>query len=92
MIIVFKTSTKPFAGNGCRMPVCPGVENAFAPGSVCEQLYAEACHARDRVCQRLGSADEDPDLEEIFRALLDIAHGLSVRMYCLGRTLQVPLE
>lgn len=65
----------------------PGVENAFAPGSACERLYAEACDAREQVCQRLGVRDEDPDLERVFSALLDIARELSFHMYLLGRTL-----
>ena len=37
----------------------PGVENAFAEGTPCERLYAEATEAYERLRERLGVVDED---------------------------------
>lgn len=62
----------------------PGVENAFAEGSLCHQLYQDMLDAYARVCERLGCADEDQDVETIINSLLTIQKELCRRMYFYG--------
>ena len=65
----------------------PGVENAYAEGSECDRLYNELCDAYDRLRDRLGIRDEDPDVDVIIGNLLSIQHTLCLKMYHYGRTL-----
>lgn len=60
-----------------------GIPNEYAPGSYCDQLYGEACAARNRLCQRLG-VYEDADLELIFDNLYDINAYLCRQMFIYG--------
>lgn len=62
----------------------PGVEDAFAPGSYCMDLYAKALDAYARLCNRLGVKDEDNDVEIIFYSFLQIQKELCYRMYRYG--------
>ena len=66
----------------------PGVENAYATGSECDQLYNELCDAYDRLRERLGIADEDPDAEIIIGNLLSIQHTLCLKMFHYGQLLR----
>ena len=43
----------------------PGVENAFANGSLCEKQCRNLRQAYDRLLLRLGERDEDADVEDI---------------------------
>ena len=43
----------------------PGVENLYAEGKHCMELYAEIQDAYGRLCDRLGVQDEDADVEII---------------------------
>lgn len=61
----------------------PGVENAFSVGSRCAVLYAQVYDSRQRLCDRLGT-EEDEDVEEIIDSLLEISRELSIRMYHYG--------
>ena len=63
----------------------PGVENAFADGSLCARLYEQVYQANLRLCDRLGQMDEDPDVELIISNLLQIARHLSLQMYRYGQ-------
>lgn len=63
----------------------PWVENAFAPGSLCDREYDRMRHAYQRVCTRLGAAEEDPDLDTMVQALEAIQRELCRRMYETGR-------
>ncbi len=54
----------------------PGVEYAFEEGSYCMNLYGEAYDAYRRLCHRLNAGDEDPDVEIIFRAFLQMQEVL----------------
>ena len=63
----------------------PGVEDAFLPGSYCMERYEEMRAAYDRVCDRLGVAGEDKDIETMLHALNDIQKELCYRMYCYGK-------
>lgn len=49
---------------GERLDPYPGIDNAFADGSRCSNLYREIFAASQRICDRLGQ-EEDPDLELI---------------------------
>lgn len=62
----------------------PGVENAFAPGSICDRRYSDMLDAYARLCARLGVADEDEDVEMIINSLLSIQNELCMKMYEYG--------
>lgn len=59
----------------------------YAPGSLCDRLYSDACAARARLCQRLG-VTEDPDLEVIFDSFCDINTYLCRKMFEHGMTVR----
>ena len=61
----------------------PGIENAFAPGSECDALYAQAYKSGRRICMRLG-VESDPDLELIFHNLEEISRILGCKMFLYG--------
>lgn len=61
-----------------------GVKNAFADGSYCESRYTEMREAYERVCSRLGSRDEDSDLEQIVTSMDAICAELCRQMFLLG--------
>ena len=64
----------------------PGVENAFAPGTYCDQRYADLIRHRQRLWDRLGCED-DEDLEEILCAMESIQRELCFKMFEYGRKL-----
>lgn len=65
----------------------PGVENAFAPGSICEKSYSDMLDAYGRLCARLGVQDEDKDVEVIINSLQTITEELCYRMFTYGAKL-----
>lgn len=67
--------------------VLPGVENAYAPDEECDRLYTEIIAARDRLRDRLGVSDEDPDLECILDNSLTIQRILCEKMFRYGQLL-----
>lgn len=72
--------------NGNMLPetAIPGVENLFAPGTVCEALYDEVYDAQRRLEQRLGVDPYDDDVEKIISNLQDIQWHMCQRMYYYG--------
>ena len=62
----------------------PWVENAFRPGARCDRRYAEVYNAAERLNDRLGT-QEDPDVETIINALLDIQQELCLAMFRYGQ-------
>lgn len=61
----------------------PGIADAFAPGTLCEQKYSELCDMLEAVC--------DPDTPEGDQAMTDILNtmdaiqkDLCYRMFLLG--------
>ena len=64
----------------------PGVENAFADGSLCDRLYQEVYQANLRLCKRLGQTEADPDVETIINNLLEINKQIGLKMYHYGQT------
>ena len=65
----------------------PDVENMFADGRTCEELYAAVYEANLRLCERLG-VQEDPDVELIINSLLRISRLLSLKMFQYGSKYQ----
>ncbi len=59
----------------------PGVENAFAPGSLCGREYRRMREAYERLCTRLAVQDEDEDLNTLIDALEAIQKDLCRRTY-----------
>ena len=62
----------------------PGVENLFAVGGECMNLYKEMYAAYQRLCDRLGVLDEDEDVEIIISSLMDIEKKVSMKMFEYG--------
>lgn len=61
------------------------VKNAYEEGSDCEQAYAEAVKACERLGERLGNpSGEDPDVECIMNSMLKIQEILCMKMYEYG--------
>ena len=60
------------------------VENVFEEGSACATYYAQRQEAYSRLCARLGSSQEDADVEEIINALMCITDIVAYKMYEYG--------
>ena len=65
----------------------PGIENAYIPGGECDRLYNEAMDAYERLLERLGVRESDPDVEIIIHNLLTIQHILCQKIYHYGKIL-----
>lgn len=61
-----------------------GVENAFEPGSICEEIYQKIYQANFRICERLG-VEEDSDVESIISNFFALNRELCIRMYRYGK-------
>ena len=61
----------------------PLVDNLFADGGECEELYDEVYAANLRLCGRLGE-EEDQDVEILVNSLLKICEKMGKRMYRYG--------
>ena len=69
---------------GERLDPVPGIENAFADGTRCAELYEEIYHANMRLCERLG-AEENPDVELLINHFFEITRELSIQMFRYGQ-------
>ena len=67
------------------------IQDEFAPGMPCEQLYKEVYEARCRLCQRFDVA-EDADVELIIDNLLSIGKRLSMKMFEYGALYGTKIE
>lgn len=56
------------------------VENEFAEGKPCEELYRRVYDARIRICERLG-VSENLDVETIISCMEDISCILAMKMF-----------
>ena len=63
----------------------PGVENAFAPGSLCDREYGRMRESYLRICERLHAGEEDTDLEDLVAAMEAIQRALCRRIYEIHR-------
>ena len=62
----------------------PGVENLFAEGSECECAYREMFDAYTRLRLRLGTENEDADVETIINSLMKIEQLTAIKMFEYG--------
>lgn len=69
--------------DSCQVDESEYVTNEFAPGTFCNQAYEDIFEANERLCERLGVA-EDADIEFIINRCLEIAKHLSMKMYDYG--------
>ena len=60
------------------------VENIFTEGSVYNRLYGDVRKAYERLCARLGTVDEDDDVEIIINAMLDNERIVALKMFEYG--------
>ena len=59
----------------------PDVYNAFVPGSYCDRQYERMRSAYERVCDRLKTGEEDPDLNIMVEAMENIQRELCRRIF-----------
>ena len=59
------------------------VENLFADGTVCDELYGQIYDSKLRIYERLG-VDEDPDMELILDSLDRITRLVAQEMFHHG--------
>ena len=62
---------------------CREVENLYADGAPCRQLYGEMISAYWRWCERQGT-EEDPDGEIMINSLLRICEITACKMFEYG--------
>jgi len=65
----------------------PGVESEFEEGKVCDILYSQAYDAYCRLCERLGKAAEDDDLEIMVNSFMKITRLVGAKMFIYGAQL-----
>ena len=65
----------------------PGVENLFEEGKPCYVHYGNMLRAYERLCQRLGENEDDPDVEIIISSFMAITNILAKRMFAYGALL-----
>ena len=72
--------------SGLRLPEAevPGIENAYADGSLCQRNYSQMLDAYQRLCVRLHTREEDPDVEIIINNMLTIEKELAIKMFYYG--------
>lgn len=61
----------------------PGVKDAFADNAFCMQKYRQMRDAYDRLCKRLGVADED--VECIIQCYIEMQRELCKQMFFYGQ-------
>ncbi len=61
-----------------------GVEDIFVPGGFCDRKYVQMLEAYARLCQRLGTKDEDDDVEIIINSLMGIEQEIARQMFYYG--------
>ena len=62
----------------------PGVENLFETGKPCDEYYRAMLDAYERLRNRLGCGDDDPDAEIMINAPLSICREVGYEMYRCG--------
>ena len=80
--------------HGFLIPACriPWVEMVFHPGHPSYDAYDEMYEIKNRICKRLGSGDEDRDLEEMTGYMMDYSKAIAIEMFHYGRKLQQMLD
>ena len=62
----------------------PWVESLFEPGKGCHEAYQSMLDAYQRLLSRLGSTDNDPDLEIMVNAMLCYSKSAALKMFEYG--------
>lgn len=70
-------------GEDCPAPPVGCVENAFADGARCDQLYERMHDTAERLCKRLD-VEEDRDVETMIESWMDMMHIVSIKMFEYG--------
>ena len=60
------------------------VENIYTDGSAYDRNYAAALDAYERLCKRLGTGEEDADVEIIINSMLANEQVVALKMFELG--------
>ena len=63
----------------------PWVTPIFVQGNPCHDNYCQMHRAYERLRDRLGITDEDPDVEEMIDCLLEYARLLGLEMFRCGQ-------
>jgi len=67
----------------------PGVENLFDEGKPCARHYQKMRNAYERLLDRLGRAEDDPDLDIMVDSLRSICKESGYAMYRCGARFSV---
>ena len=63
----------------------PGVDNLFTDNSACQAAYEQMLEAYDRLCLRLNTNGEYPDVEIILTQMRRIQKITAMKMYEYGK-------
>lgn len=81
--LIYELMTGVYDLKQVQFPESKIVEDEYADGKPCAELYGRVYDAKVRLCERLG-VDEDEDVETIINCMNDIAHILAMKMYDYG--------
>ena len=76
--------------HGFLVPACslPWVEMIFQPGHPAHDHYEQMLTFKDRITARLGSCEEDPELEELIDRSLAYSKAIALEMFRYGQQYQ----
>ena len=78
--------------NALEEDAIPWVNPIFVPENPCFESYADMLNAYERLRERLQTAEEDPDVEEIIDKLLEHGKLLAMEMFSCGMRYQKMLD
>ena len=86
--LIYNLMTGLYDRRKVQFPECGMVEDEFAEGKPCEELYRRVYEANVRLCRRLG-VREDKDVEIIINCMNDISYILAMKMFDYGATKEI---
>ena len=80
--------------HGFLLPACslPWVEPVFQPGHPAHDNYEQMLDLKTRIAKRLGTYDEDPELESLVDFALAYAKSIALEMFRHGQNYQKILD
>ena len=81
--LIYELMTGAYDLEQVQFPESRIVEDEFAEGKPCAELYGRVYEANRKLCERLG-VDEDKDVETIINCMNDISRILAMKMYDYG--------
>lgn len=80
--------------HGFLLPACslPWVEMVFYPGHPAHDNYEQMLILKNRIAQRLGTDDEDPELEALVDFMLAYSKSIALEMFRYGQAYQKMLD